>query len=376
MGANLILALILILVLTVISLIIYNLSIYKKIRELSNTNDQINNLRVLQDFIDTIGKDISVSNKIETINNILIEKFEVRYSTIVVFNGAEYVLKASNVDEKHWNTLKNLHTEEMFKDSILSATPKYVTINKAAETLSYQKSETSRAKSAMFFPLYIDNIYIGYWIIESNEQHAFDNLDTNILEVVKENIVSVLKTITYQNTIENIYRIDKTTGINSAEYLYGNGKRIIDKYPQSSICMFKITNIEEINEKLGRNKGTEIIVKITNLIKSNISSEYIFVRYMGPKFAVAFSGVDLEGVENFIKTLKKEIENIQIIENEVKEQKNKTKENKNKNKTCNYPKTNFVIATYYKGTGLEEVTKKLEEYLDEANPEENNINCI
>lgn len=69
----------------------------------------------------------------------------------------------------------------MFKDSIASATPKYVTVNGAGEKLAYQKSEMGRAKSAMFFPLYIDNIYIGYWIIESSEPHAFDNMDTSVL---------------------------------------------------------------------------------------------------------------------------------------------------------------------------------------------------
>ena len=36
----------------------------------------------------------------------------------------------------------------------------------------------------------------------------------------------------------------------------------------------------------------------------------------------------------------------------------------------------FILATYYKGTGLEEVTKKLEEYLDDADENESNINCI
>ncbi len=55
------------------------------------------------------------------------------------------------------------------------------------------------------------------------------SMDTGILSY-KENIISVLKTISYQNTIENIYRVDKFTGLNSAEYLYGLGKRTIDKY--------------------------------------------------------------------------------------------------------------------------------------------------
>ena len=364
------LIIILVLVLIIFGLIIYNLSIYKKIKTFSNINDKITNLNVLQDFLDTIGKDSSVGDKLEIINNVLIEKFNIKYSTIVVFNGAEYIIKATNVDEKHWDTMKNLHTQEMFKDSIMSATPKYVTINRPDEKLVYQKSEMGRAKSAMFFPLYIDNVYIGYWIIESSDAHAFDNMDTSVLGVVRENIVAVLKTVSYQNTIENIYRIDKNTGLNSAEYLYGKGKRIIDKYPESCICMFKIMNIEKINKKYGRDIGTELIVNISNTIKRSISSQYIFVRYMGPKFAIVFSGVDLEGVETFVKSMKEEIERIKIGKPK--------QENEKKNKTLEYPsaRTNFVLATYYKGTGIEEVTKKLEEYLDDCDQNESNINCI
>lgn len=367
---NPILLAIVVLIIIIIALVIYNLSISKKINKFQNINERLSNLKVLQDFMDTIGKDTPVDNKLQVINDILIEKFNIRYSTIVVFNGAEYVIKASNVDEKHWDALKNLHTEEMFKDSISSATPKYVTINSAGEKLAYQKSEMGRAKSAMFFPLYIDNIYIGYWIIESSEPHAFDNMDTNVLGVVRENIVSVLKTVSYQNTIENIYRVDKTTGLNSAEYLYGKGKRVIDKYAQSTICMFNITNIMDINEKFGRDAGTKTIIDISNIVKSSISSQYIFVRYMGPKFAIAFSGVDLEGVEEFIKTIKEEIEKISIKKEELSSNK------RTKKRIYVHPKTNFILATYYKGTGLEEVTKKLEEYLDDADVNESNINCI
>lgn len=362
------LIIILMLVFIIIGLIIYNLSIYKKIKTFSNINDRISNLNVLQDFLDAIGKDSSVNDKLEVINNVLIEKFDIKYSTIVVFNGAEYIIKATNVDERHWDTMKNLHTQEMFKDSIMTATPKYVTINRPDEKLIYQKSEMGRAKSAMFFPLYIDNVYIGYWIIESSEAHAFDNTDTSVLGVVRENIVAVLKTVSYQNTIENIYRIDKNTGLNSAEYLYGKGKRIIDKYPESCICMFKIMNIEKINEKYGRNIGTELIVTISNIIKRSISSQYIFVRYMGPKFAIAFSGADIEGVENFIKSMKEEIESI-TIESPHENKKKKLEESAS-------AITNFVLATYYKGTGIEEVTKKLEEYLDDCDQNESNINCI
>ena len=117
-------------------LIIYNSSISKKVKSLNNTREMVANLQVLQDFMDIIGRDIPVDNKIELINNILIEKYHIKYSTIVVFNGAEYILKASNVDERFWDVLKNLHTDEMFQDSISTATPKYVTINNPHEKLT------------------------------------------------------------------------------------------------------------------------------------------------------------------------------------------------------------------------------------------------
>ena len=40
------------------------------------------------------------------------------------------------------------------------------------------------------------------------------------------------------------------------------------------------------------------------------------------------------------------------------------------------PKINMVLTTYYKGTALESVNKKLEEYLDNADKNENDINEI
>ena len=352
-----------ILIIAVIGLVIYNLNIHKKIQTYKNINQKINNLSVVQDFMSAIGETSAVEDKIKKINNILIEKYEIKYSTIVVFNGAEYEIKASNVDERHWDALKKLQDVDMFKDSISQATPKYVTVNNDKERLPYQEMEFGRAKSAIFFPLYIDNVYIGYWIIESGTPHDFDNVDTTVLEVIKDNIVSVLKTVVHQKTLETIVRKDLFSGLYSEEYLYGEGRRIIDQYTTSTICMFKITNLEEINHKCTRELGNEVIEKISEYIKNNISDQYVFVRYMGPKFVIAFSGVEINGVAEYINDLKEKIENTKIISNENE-------------KISAFPRLNFTISTYYKGTGLEEILKKQEEYLDNCDISESDITNI
>ena len=375
-----IIAVVAILVIIVFGLIVYNVTIHKKIQKFKNMNQKITNLYVVQDFINTIGETSTVEQKIKKINDILIERYEIKYSTIVVYDGAQYQIKASNVDQKHWDTLKGLQDVDMFKDSIQTATPKYVTVNNENERLPYQQMEFGRSKSAIFFPLYIDNVYIGYWIIESGTPHDFDNIDTTVLEVIKENIVSVLKTVVHQKTLESIVRKDLYSDLYSEEYLYGEGKKTIDQYTISTICMFKVINLEAINHKYCRELGNEVIIRISDYIKDNISKDYVFVRYMGPKFVIAFSGVEMNGVSDFINDIKETIENMHIrLENFDNITVETPKDEKYKQKIINYeaqPRLNFVLSSYYKGTGLEEVLKKLEEYLDNADANESNITNI
>ena len=374
---------VIILVLAISALIIYNLSLYKRIQAFKMQGNRITNLNVLQDFMNIVGSDLNVDKKIKAINDVLIEKYQIKYSTIVVFDGTDYVIKASNVSQDHWDTLRKLHNVEIFKDSITSGSPKYITVNNENEKLPYQEKEFDRAKSALFFPLYIDNVYLGYWIIESGIPHDFDNLDTVIFETVKENIISVLKTMDYQKILENIVRKDLFTGLNSAEYLYGDGKKIIDQYTMSSICMFRISNIENINQ-IARELGNKVITEVSKNIQKSISESYIFVRYMGPKFVIVFSGAEPNGVVEFINEIKASTENLKIslkdkdsnIEEITIDGSKKRKKKKKKEDIEVSPSLNFVVATYYKGTGIEEVLKKMEKYLDEASKEESQINNI
>ena len=361
-----IIGVILILVIIIILLMVYNMSIHKKIENFNNLNQKVTNLNILQDFMDTISKSTTVEDKINQINNIIIERYQIKYSTIVVYDGTKYVVKTSNVDKKHWEALSNLQAEDIFRESIETSIPKYVTVEGENERLPYQKMEFARAKCAMFFPLYIDNVYIGYWLLEGSKPHEFDSIDTTILEVIRNNIVAILKTVENQKIIESIVRNDKYSTLKTAEYLYGEGRKTIDRYTTSTVCLFRIINLEEINEDISRKTGDAIITKVCETVKANLSSEYIFVRYMGPKFAIVFSGIEKQAVASFMGQIKEQVEAIEIEPVDV--------EFEDEEEVLAKPKLNIVISTYYKGTALEGVLQKLEEYLDNADKKESKIN--
>ena len=130
--------------------------------------------------------------------------------------------------------------------------------------------------------------------------------------------------------------------------------------------MLRIINLEEINEDISRKTGDTIITKVCEAIKGNLSNEYIFVRYMGPKFAIVFSGIEKDAVAEFMKQIKEQVEAIEIepVDVEFEDEEN----------VLAKPKINVIMSTYYKGTALEGVLHKLEEYLDNADKNESKIN--
>ena len=318
--------------------------------------------------MEVIGNNyIGTQEKMDKINNLLVEKYGIKYSTIVIFDGIKYKVEASNVNEKHWKMFEQLHNQDIFAESITNATPKYVTVGQD-EKLPYLDMEFDRAKSAIFFPIYVDNIYMGYWLIEGGKSHEFDNIDTTILDVVKNNLIYTLKIIRNQRILENISRQDKVTGLNTYEYLYGSARKVIDKYPTSIVSLIKITNLQQVQEKTSKKTADAMLKNVSDYIRACLSPEYIFVRNSEDELAVVFSGSDMEGVSKFLENMKGAVEQIRVkIVGSLRE---------SINGQVVVPKLNIVSTSYYKETALEGVLKNLEEYLTEADIGESDITCL
>ena len=82
----------------------------------------------------------------------------------------------------------------------------------------------------------------------------------------------------------------------------------------------KVNGLTDITEKE--------IVNYINYIKENLAQEYIFVRYMGPKFVIAFSGVETNAVADFLNEMKEKVESMQIrlTEEEIRNSFNRMKD--------------------------------------------------
>jgi GGDEF domain-containing protein len=367
-GTIVLVFLIIVLIGAVVVLLAGGLKNKEALNKLKSTNQRVISLNVLQDFIGIIGNISTESKeKMNEINNVLIERYEIKYSTIVMFDGERYRVEASNVNEKHFKMFEQLQNNDIFADSIKNATPKYITVNQG-EKLPYLDMEFERAKSAIFFPIYTDNVYMGYWLIEGNKPHEFDNIDTTVLDVVKNNLVSTEKVVRQLRTLENMARVDKNTRLNTYEYLFGGARKIIDKYPTSIVSLVKVINLRQIEDKVSKKTADAVLKGIAEYTKNCLSPEYIMVKYSDDEFVIVFSGSDMEGVSKFLEALKSSVEKLKIkVVGSLRE---------SLNGQAVAPKVNMVYTSYYKETALENIIRNLQEYLDECEPNESDVTCL
>lgn len=312
-------------IIVVIALIIYNISINKNIKKVELAKEQFKKLVVLKKLTEITSTSETVENKLKQINDLVVDEFKIEYSTFIIFNGKEYTVKASNIPMKV--NIDKITGSEIFKileNEYLQGKEKYIT----AETNLEYNNDGRNIKSALFIPIVYNEKFMGIMLVESEKAYAFDNINMELLNTVKQAVLELIYTLSYEKTLQTYVKKDELTKLYSNEYMLTKGKYELDKYDESILTMIKLSDVLQINNMYGREVGNKVISKVITTIQTVLESEnIIFVRYYGIKFLIAFLGMNEQKHQQLMEKLKQELSKITIYEF-VDEEKLQNEENK------------------------------------------------
>ena len=303
-------------VILIIALVAYNLHTNNNLKLVKKSKKKMNKLYIMKEIIEITSSSLSVMDKMEKLNNLLLTKLNVEYSTIVHFNGINYIIKITNVPEQDKEEILKMQLLDIYKTSIKNNDIKYLTLEDKESKLLYTDVNVRQAKSSIFLPFLKDNMYLGYWVIESQQLHAFDSIDVEILNILRDAMLDTILTLGYESALENMVRDDKYSNMKSFEYMLTEGKRKLDETVISQLAMIKILNIEEINQKCTRQGGNKVIEQISKKIYEELVKQIqdtIYVRYMGPIFLLAFPNKQKHQIEQILKEFKEKIEQTEVL---------------------------------------------------------------
>lgn len=321
----------------IIFLLGYNVHTNRNLEQAKKSKKSFSRILALRDIMNISASSKSSKEKMEELNKVLIEKMDIDYSTIVYYNGLEYITKVTNISDIEISNMGNdilyIQNLNIFKEAIDKREFKYITVDKQEEELPYLENRKNIIKSVIFYPMTSKGKYIGYWLIESKKVKAFENVDIQILENLKQAIRNTIEVLSYEEAIEAMVRDDKFSELKTMEYLQTEGKMLLEQYNKPQIVMFRIDNLEEVNEEFSRNAGNVLITEVTKKIHSITRGDNIFVRYMGPKFIIILD--DKKNIEDNIKenntdgiiqkndymevlkNIKENVENIKLVQTDT-----------------------------------------------------------
>lgn len=311
--------LIIILIVGILVLLVKFLDSKKKLEYYKMVSTNISTMAVIQKMFEIMGTNIQADKKIEELNKVILDTYKPRYSTISVFDGNVYEAKATNVEEEYLDCIVNVADDNDFKANAMKNISKYLTTT-TDKTLSYKSATERKIRSAMFSPIFYNNTYLGFWLMEDELDSSFDGISKDELAKIKNNLGIFLDTVQFQSTIEMAESKDKQTGLYNNLYLYSNVRNILLNYDSSTIAAIYISNMMQINEAFDRSVGNELIVSIANAIKELSTKDQILVRYSGIKFVVAVPNSDVETMQDTFERLLARLKtiSIKIGENEVR----------------------------------------------------------
>ena len=261
----------------------------------------------MQRMFELMASTIPASKKIEELNNIIIEVFNSKSSTISIFDGVNYEIKATNVEPMFLESIKAIAEEQDFKNNSTQNISKYL-VAAGGRVLGYKSAVERKIRSAMFSPIYYNGMYLGFWLLEDDAENAYDSISKEELAKLKDHIGVFIENVLSQESIESAYNTDKQTGFFNNLYLYSNVRAKTANADNSALTLMFFKNLPEINEKYGREVGNKLIEKCAKLAKDIFSSENIFVRYSGSKFCIVSTNNSTDNmhstVERFITNLK------------------------------------------------------------------------
>lgn len=322
---------------------------YKKISK------EANSLILLKRIFEIMGANISSSEKLNELNNIFRERFNSEFSTIVWYDGQSNIVKASNVDETYALSLASVAFEKDFKDNVRKNVPKYVFSKNPNSTLTYKSSIERKIRSAIFIPIIENNLYMGFWIIESTVAKAFESVSKNEINMIKDVLPVFLSSVLAQEKIENLEDTDRQTGLYNSFYLFSKGQYIIENSDNTTFIMITFPELKKVNEFYGRKVGDKYLIAAIDYIKNSVNKQAVVVRYATGKILVIAPNIKADEVVKGIGNLQTKMKTHGVTLPNGKVEIN----------------TKFVLTNHTRHSSLDKTLLNLENRIDDPNTKEN-----
>lgn len=153
------------------------------------------------------------------------------------------------------------------------------------------------AKSTIGAPLVVTEEIIGvFQLIDKANDNAYTAADLNILNTIVEYASMAIEKVYYLSALKDMDNVDSLTGVFKRKNFDIQLKKEIERCKRYehpiSLLIVTLDDVKALNEKLGHEKGEQILKDLAQSLKRNVRRVDVVGRYGFSELAVLMSNTD------------------------------------------------------------------------------------
>lgn len=233
-----------------------------------------------------INSNISDSNLIPMINDMIIGILGVTYSSIYIQEKGTFTVKATNIESKSYMCLY----EEYFKQLKYGKT---IMIN--CKTPIFEKScKKKSVHSVIGTPINLRDKLNGYIIVEHTLCNFFSQEHLNFISSIGNQIAIALENnFLYTKVRESSIR-DPLLGIYNRKYFFDEVANRMEELDSKNVAiiMIDLDDFKKVNDIYGHQFGDKVLIKVVEIIKDSVYEGDIVARYGGEEIVVYMENIE------------------------------------------------------------------------------------
>ncbi|MCM1990372.1 diguanylate cyclase [Oceanirhabdus seepicola] len=269
-----------------------------KVDVLEKKIDVITNVMEISKYINL---NVSESDLIPKINDMIVGILGVEYSTIYIKKDEKFVIEATNINNKSFNNY-----EKSYYDILDERNPFIINCK------SHKKSVVDNGEnhSIIGVPINFRGTVLGYIVVEHSMWGFLSSDHMNFLTTISNHIGIALDNNFLYMTIRESSRRDPLLNIYNRKYFFNqlDNKLLSEPKNKFALVMMDIDDFKKINDKYGHQFGDNVLNNVTSIIEDNLCEQDILARYGGEELIAYIShGESKRKVYERIEKLREEI---------------------------------------------------------------------
>lgn len=281
----------------------------KKIMKLERDINILANMIEISKYINTF---ISDENLISIINDMILGLLGVSYSTILLRENGEMIVKATNINNRKLKLTKE-------EKAYIKAGESYI-LNSKTGVRFYEDSGLNIC-SIMGMPIKLRDKYVGFVLVEHKNYRFLDNgHDTFLRSIANQIAIGLENSMLYRKLQESVKR-DPFLGIYNRRYFFQVVEEKIKKSPSGNyaVAMMDLDNFKKFNDLYGHQFGDKVLIATVKVIQEKLKEKDILARYGGEEFIIYIDDFNERNeVIKVVKSIREVIENNVIEDGNIR----------------------------------------------------------